>query len=121
MICLSPFNIIGPLLKAQGRDIIELWGWSDDEVICAFKRCPKSMMTSDKKVDAFMYYSVNTLKLDPSYSYLLREGLSWLRSISRRGLFLVLGVQDFSLTYALSITENNFFKKFVRKEAPGVM
>lgn len=43
----------------QKVELFTKWGWSDDEVIYAFKKCPQFMMASEKKCNAVMDYVVN--------------------------------------------------------------
>uniref|UniRef100_A0A7N0U2E1 Uncharacterized protein n=1 Tax=Kalanchoe fedtschenkoi TaxID=63787 RepID=A0A7N0U2E1_KALFE len=105
-------------------EVFKKWGWSDDELVSAFKKFPLCMTSSEKKVDAVMDYLVNTMKLDPSFvartSKLVTLSLEkriiprcsiihWLLS---KGVLLM---QDVNLSNALTVSEDSFLRTFVTK------
>ncbi|KAL9671300.1 hypothetical protein QQ045_008868 [Rhodiola kirilowii] len=104
--------------------LFKKWGWSDDEVVSAFKKAPLCMTTLEKKIDAIMDYFVNKLKLDPSFvaktpklvTLSLEKRIiprcSLIRYLQSKG---VLGAKDFTLSVVLTVNEDNFFRKFVTK------
>ncbi|KAL9675811.1 hypothetical protein QQ045_004018 [Rhodiola kirilowii] len=108
----------------QKVELFKKWGWSDYEVVSAFKKSPMCMTTSEKKVDAIMVYFVNALKLDPSFvaktpklvTFSLEKRIiprcSLIRYLQSKG---VLGAKDFTLSVVLTVSEDNFFIKFVTK------
>ncbi|CAM8926676.1 unnamed protein product [Rhodiola kirilowii] len=120
----NTFSVMSDKTWEQKVELFKKWGWSDDEVVSAFKKTPLFMTTSEKKVDAIMDYFVNTLKLDPSFVAKTPKlvTLSLEKRISPRCSLLqyllskgVLGAKDFTLNVVLTISEDNFCRKFVTK------
>jgi mTERF domain-containing protein len=48
----------------QKVDVFKKWGWSDEDVLEAFKRQPQCMLTSIDKINAVMSFWVNQLGWD---------------------------------------------------------
>ncbi|KAL9683728.1 hypothetical protein QQ045_015556 [Rhodiola kirilowii] len=108
----------------QKVELLKKWGWSDDEVVSAFKKYPLCMTASEKKIDAIMDYFVNAVKLDPSFvaktpklvTLSLEKRIiprcSLIRYLQSKGM---LGAKDFTLSVVLTVSEDNFFRKFVTK------
>ncbi|KAJ6673004.1 hypothetical protein OIU79_026093 [Salix purpurea] len=47
--------------------VYKRWGWSDEEILAAFKRNPWCMMTSENKIMAGMDFLVNNMGCESSY------------------------------------------------------
>lgn len=47
--------------------VYKRWGWSDEEVLAAFKRNPWCMMSSEEKIMAVMDFLVNNMGCESSY------------------------------------------------------
>ncbi|KAL8097123.1 hypothetical protein AgCh_030286 [Apium graveolens] len=42
-------------------DVYTIWGWSDDEIVLAFKKHPNIMVTSEEKIQRVMDFLVNKM------------------------------------------------------------
>ncbi|XP_059653713.1 transcription termination factor MTERF5, chloroplastic-like [Cornus florida] len=47
-------------------ELLKSFGWSDEEIFIAFKRCPLYLECSEEKIKSMMDFYVNTVKLEPS-------------------------------------------------------
>ncbi|KAL6129440.1 hypothetical protein ACLB2K_072790 [Fragaria x ananassa] len=99
------------------------WGWSEDDFISAFRKRPKSMLVSEKKIMQVMEFLVNKMgwpsvvvaKYPILFCYSLEK-----RIIPRFSVFEVLLLKglvqkDLSLLHVLHIGEEQFLKRFVTK------
>ncbi|XP_050226659.1 transcription termination factor MTERF6, chloroplastic/mitochondrial-like [Mercurialis annua] len=112
-------------------DIYKKWGWSELEILAAFKKFPGCMATSEKKITAMMDYYINKMGLDSSY--IARSpsliGFSFeKRVVPRCSVIQVLLskglVTSTSLSSRLNITEEVFLCRFVipyQKEIPHLL
>ncbi|KAK1277819.1 hypothetical protein QJS04_geneDACA003676 [Acorus gramineus] len=105
------------------------FGWSEDEIVSAFRRFPMCMMYSEKKIRSGMEYYIKVLGWEPSY--VSRHPVLLCYSLEKRVMprCLVLQVllsrglikKDMKWTTALTINEMRFLERFVTKyeeEAP---
>ncbi|XP_054811998.1 transcription termination factor MTERF6, chloroplastic/mitochondrial-like [Prosopis cineraria] len=51
---------------SKKADVYKKWGWSGDDIIAAFRRCPSCMKASEDKIDAIMGFLVYQLGCPPS-------------------------------------------------------
>ncbi|XP_057419069.1 uncharacterized protein LOC130713311 [Lotus japonicus] len=103
-------------------DAFKTWGWSEDAVLLAFKREPRFMLYSIKKLNAVMSFWVGHLGWDPSvllavpalFGFSLEKRLvpraSVLKYLLSRGLMK----KDASLSAPFFMTEKSFLQKFVK-------
>ncbi|CAA2991157.1 transcription termination factor MTERF15, mitochondrial-like [Olea europaea subsp. europaea] len=108
------------------------WGWSEDEIILAFKKHPYCMMISADKITAVMDFLINKMGFESSVvlhrpallSYSLEK-----RIIPRCSVYKVLlenGLIDKGKLLVLLVekTEQKFLQRFVQRyegEAPGLL
>ncbi|RYR13260.1 uncharacterized protein LOC107636203 isoform X1 [Arachis ipaensis] len=107
--------------------IYRKWGWTDADIIRAFRRCPWCFASSDNKIEAVMDFLVNQLGYASSsvVKYPLILSMSLKRRIIPRGsVFLVLQskglVRKLGLASVFRINEKTFLSKFIlcqKKEA----
>ncbi|XP_038722418.1 uncharacterized protein LOC120014520 [Tripterygium wilfordii] len=102
-------------------DVYKKWGWSDEDVIVAFGRCPWCMTASVKKIMAVMDYFINVMELEPSIvcKYPVLVSLSLEKRIVPRGsvaqvLLLKGQIEERSLFALFSCREELFLEKFVK-------
>uniref|UniRef100_A0A7N0U298 Uncharacterized protein n=1 Tax=Kalanchoe fedtschenkoi TaxID=63787 RepID=A0A7N0U298_KALFE len=105
-------------------EVFKKWGWSDDELVSAFKKNPLCMTASEKKVDAIMDYLVNKLKLDPSFvaktpklvTFSLEKRIiprcSIIQYLLSKGMLMT---KDITLSNALLESEDTFLRIYVSK------
>ncbi|XP_048128659.1 uncharacterized protein LOC125312882 [Rhodamnia argentea] len=113
-------------------DAYSRWGWSRDDAMRAFVKCPWCMMSSDEKIMSVMGFFVKEMGFESSF--VLRH--PWLMSLSLekriRPRCLVfkhlsshgLTKTKIGLTTLLSISEEDFLGKFVTphlEEAPELL
>ncbi|OVA06462.1 Mitochodrial transcription termination factor-related [Macleaya cordata] len=104
-------------------DVFRRWGWSEDEIVTAFRKQPHCMMASEKKIMAIMDFLVNQMGFSPliitkhpiTPMYNLKK-----RIIPRCSVIRVLvskGVvkKNFSISTVLTMTEKSFLKNYVIK------
>lgn len=105
-------------------ELFKKWGWSDTDVVSAFKKQPRSMLQSDKKVEGIMNYLVNTMELDPSFTAQTPNVL--MCSLKKRIIprcsvikhLLLNGViarNDFKFSSALVVSEPLFINVYVTR------
>ncbi|KAL1196775.1 Transcription termination factor MTERF15 [Cardamine amara subsp. amara] len=46
-------------------EVYQRWGWSEDDIMCAFKKHPHCMMLSERKIDRTMEFLVKEMNLAP--------------------------------------------------------
>ncbi|PPS20233.1 hypothetical protein GOBAR_AA00359 [Gossypium barbadense] len=101
-------------------DLLKQWGWSNEEVVSAFEKYPKTMMFSEQKISAIMSLFVDTMGWKSSYiakrPVLLAYNLERriiprclvLQALLSKGL-----IQKFSLNLLVESTEKKFLQRFV--------
>ncbi|XWS08070.1 hypothetical protein CRYUN_Cryun41cG0046700 [Craigia yunnanensis] len=101
-------------------NVFKQWGWSGEDTVSAFEKCPKFMMFSEHKITATMNFFVNTMGWKSSYianrpvllSYSLERRIiprcSFLQALLSKGLN-----EKFSINLMLGSTEKEFFQRFV--------
>ncbi|KAM5552718.1 transcription termination factor MTEF18, mitochondrial [Rosa sericea] len=99
------------------------WGWSDDDVVSAFRKSPQCMILSEKKIMQTMDFLVNKMgwsaSMIPTYPVILCFSLEN-RIIPRCSVVKVLmkkGLVDenVSLAYAVLPAEKQFLERFVTR------
>ncbi|XP_077247614.1 transcription termination factor MTERF8, chloroplastic-like [Tasmannia lanceolata] len=109
-------------------EVFRSFGWSEDEILSAFKKQPLYMITTEKKVKMVMDFFVNKMGRKPSFlskhpNYLL---LSLEKRIRPRcSVLLVLMSEDIlkkdlNLSTALQLSEKGFMEKYVIKNKERV-
>ncbi|XP_077249372.1 transcription termination factor MTERF15, mitochondrial-like [Tasmannia lanceolata] len=103
-------------------------GWTDDEILSAFKKQPWYMTTSEQKVRRVMDFFVNRLDQKPSFlskhpNFLLlslekriRPRCSVLQVLMSKGILR----KDLKLSTVLPLTEKKFMEKYVTKNKESV-
>ncbi|PPD85567.1 hypothetical protein GOBAR_DD17490 [Gossypium barbadense] len=101
-------------------DLLKQWGWSNEEVVSAFEKYPKTMMFSEQKISAIMSLFVD--KMGWKSSYIAKRPVLLAYNLERRIIprCLVLQVllskgliQKFSLNFLVESTEKKFLQRFV--------
>lgn len=109
------------------------WGWSENEIIAAFRRNPMCMSTSEEKITSVMEFWVNRMGWESSFlatrptiiSYSLEK-----RVVPRCKVYKALLLKGFekpcglNLWSLLMINESNFIEKITHlheKEAPELL
>ncbi|XP_077249375.1 transcription termination factor MTERF8, chloroplastic-like [Tasmannia lanceolata] len=109
-------------------EVYRSFGWTDDEILSAFKKQPLYMLTSEKKVKMVMDFFVN--KMDRKPSFLSKHPNFLLLSLEERirprcSVLQVLVSKDilnkdFKLSTPLVIPEKEFMEKYVTKNKERV-
>ncbi|XP_026418613.1 uncharacterized protein LOC113314050 [Papaver somniferum] len=108
------------------------WGWSDEEIQNAFKKDPRCMTHSEKKIMLIMDYFVNQMGYNPSLiaEYPLVLSLSLKNRIMPRCVVIQFLVskgkidKQISLRSLFGISEKSFLEKYVKKyevDAPELL
>ncbi|KAL1065762.1 hypothetical protein V6Z11_D12G018500 [Gossypium hirsutum] len=101
-------------------DLLKQWGWSNEEVVSAFEKYPKTMMFSEQKISAIMSLFVD--KMGWKSSYIAKRPVLLAYNLERRIIprCLVLQallskglIQKFSLNFLVESTEKKFLQRFV--------
>ncbi|KAL8101423.1 transcription termination factor MTERF15, mitochondrial-like [Apium graveolens] len=109
--------------RERKLDLLRMWGWSDDEILLAFKKQPKIMISSEEKIEQVMDFLVNKMGWNASQiSYrplvMMHSLENWTmpRCLVVRFL-LSKGVVEKNLTLSsfIRMSEDNFRKRFVDK------
>ncbi|XP_026420575.1 transcription termination factor MTERF8, chloroplastic-like [Papaver somniferum] len=113
-------------------DVYKSWGWSEEQFQTAFRKSPRCMMASEKKITAIMDFLVNGMGYDSSsiakipwiFNYSLKERIiprcSVIRILVSKGLIEEIS----SLSPILAMVDKSFLDKFVKpyeQEAPELM
>ncbi|XP_028755403.1 transcription termination factor MTERF5, chloroplastic-like [Neltuma alba] len=111
--------------RANKFDVYKKWGWSDHDILAAFRKYPFCMTVADDKIDAVMEFLVHKLGCEPSTinknpSVL---ALSLKRRIMPRGAviqaLLSKGlIERKALVAAFIYTEDGFLRRFVIRHGP---
>ncbi|XP_030460802.1 transcription termination factor MTERF6, chloroplastic/mitochondrial-like [Syzygium oleosum] len=107
------------------------WGWSEEEVLLAFRKYPLCMALSESKITAAMDFFVNVVGLDSSVISQRPLAITFSlgkRIVPRGSVFQVLlskgVIKPCSLTTLLTVSEKKFLEKFVTTylgEAPQLL
>ncbi|KAK4255973.1 hypothetical protein QN277_008896 [Acacia crassicarpa] len=105
---------------SKKANVYKKWGWSDDDIVAAFRRCPFCMKISEGKIDATMELLVDKLGCPPStipnYAVVLSLSLNK-RIVPRASIFQVLLskglVKKKSLFSIFVCTERVFLNRFI--------
>ncbi|KAJ4975554.1 hypothetical protein NE237_000660 [Protea cynaroides] len=118
-------RVIAGLSKSTWKaklGIFMRWGWSEDEILSAFKKQPLCMMLSEKKIERTMDFLVNTMGMVPAVIARCPTVLTFslgMRIIPRCSVIQVLLsnglIADFSLATIVISSEKSFLKKYVTK------
>ncbi|KAM7476829.1 hypothetical protein LguiB_024072 [Lonicera macranthoides] len=112
--------------------LFKSWGWSEEQIVSAFKRDPLSLAGSEEKIRSIMDFYVNTMKLNPAdiaaYPTVLRFSLNT-RTRPRYNVIKVLVSKNLikkpkKLVWISALTEKEFLKRFVDKhldQVPNLM
>ncbi|XP_077248869.1 transcription termination factor MTERF8, chloroplastic-like isoform X2 [Tasmannia lanceolata] len=104
------------------------FGWTDDEILTAFKKQPRFMLTSEKKVKRVMDFLVNKMDLKPSFlckhpNFLLfslekrtRPRCSVLQVLMSKDILK----EDLKLPTALQLSDEEFMERYVTKNKERV-
>ncbi|XVF82578.1 hypothetical protein PTKIN_Ptkin16aG0061100 [Pterospermum kingtungense] len=107
-------------------------GWSEEEVLNTFRKCPLCLAISEKKLRYLMDFYVNTMKLDSKiiigYPKMLLFSLD--KRISRR--YKILKVlqskklinEDKKILWVLNLSERKFLEEYISKHSdkvPGLL
>ncbi|KAI9075861.1 hypothetical protein K1719_042141 [Acacia pycnantha] len=105
---------------SKKANVYKKWGWSDDDIVAAFRRSPFCMKISEDKIDATMELLVDKLGCPPSaipsYAVILSLSLNK-RIVPRASVFQVLLskglVKKKSLFSIFICTERDFLNRFI--------
>ncbi|XP_077249374.1 transcription termination factor MTERF8, chloroplastic-like [Tasmannia lanceolata] len=124
-------NTMSVLSKQTWERKLEVYrsvGWSDNEILSAFKKQPLCMLTSEKKLKKVMDFFINKMGLKPSFlskhPHLLLFSLE--KQIRPRCLVLQVLVaegilkKDLNLSTAMRLSEMEFMEKYVTKNKERV-
>ncbi|CAL0328205.1 unnamed protein product [Lupinus luteus] len=103
-------------------DVYKRWGWSEEDIVAAFRRNPTSMLVSKDKIDATMSFWVNQLGWDSSVLALSPAvlGLSLEKRVIPRAYvveYLItkgLRKKNASLITPFLLSEKLFLEKYVQ-------
>ncbi|XP_010545033.1 PREDICTED: transcription termination factor MTERF8, chloroplastic [Tarenaya hassleriana] len=109
-------------------EVYKRWGWSEDDIMRAFKKHPHCMMLSERKINRSMEYLVKEMGWEPrrivqcplvlffSLEKRIIPRCSVIRVLVSKGLVN----EDWSLASVLAPVEDVFLDKFVTKYAEQV-
>jgi mTERF domain-containing protein len=112
--------------------VLKSLGWTEEEILQAFKRCPFCFTCSEEKIRSVVDFLVNTLKMElrtvigrPEFLMLsvdkrIRPRYNVLKILESKKL--VIGKKN--MKQLLTMRENNFFQNYVIKYAdkvPGLL
>ncbi|KAL9677109.1 hypothetical protein QQ045_005336 [Rhodiola kirilowii] len=106
-------------------EIFRKWGWSESEFLTAFKKQPKIMLVSKKKMEGIMNFLVYDMGVEPSDIARLPNVLlySLENRIVPRGSVIqlcvskgLIEIKDCNVLVALMISEEQFLKLYVKKQ-----
>ncbi|KAJ4722218.1 Transcription termination factor like, partial [Melia azedarach] len=124
-------NLISESLWERKVNVYKRWGWSEEEILTAFRKCPWIMIVSEDKIEAVMDFFVNRIGWKSSaivrcpvvFTLSLEK-----RVIPRRAVFEFLSLKSLikeSTNFAswLYCSEKTFLQKFVNSydEAPQLL
>jgi len=113
-------------------EVLKSLGWTEEEILQAFKRCPFCFTCSEEKIRSVVDFLVNTLKMElrtvigrPEFLMLsvdkrIRPRYNVLKILESKKL--VIGKKN--MKQLLTMRENNFFQNYVIKYAdkvPGLL
>jgi mTERF domain-containing protein len=113
-------------------EVLKSLGWTEEEILQAFKRCPFCFTCSEEKIRSVVDFLVNTLKMElrtvigrPEFLMLsvdkrIRPRYNVLKILESKKL--VIGKKN--MKQLLTMRENNFFQDYVIKYAdkvPGLL
>ena len=108
-------------------------GWSEEEILSAFKRYPLCLACSEEKFKNVMDFYVNTMKLEPRAIIAYPKFLTYAVETRLRPRYNVLKVlrsknlikgNNEKIVWSLTINERDFLKNYVSKyadEVPGIV
>jgi mTERF domain-containing protein len=107
----------------QKVDVFKKWGWSDEDVLEAFKRQPQCMLTSIDKINAVMSFWVNQLGWDATA--IVKQpgvfGSSLERRIEPRATVLQYLLKNgllknkASITIPILVTDKLFLERYINR------
>ncbi|XP_034690577.1 transcription termination factor MTERF15, mitochondrial-like [Vitis riparia] len=109
--------------RQQKMEMYRGWGWSEDEIVSAFRSRPQCMQLSEKKVTKVLDFLVNKMGWQPAV--VARAPVAICLNFEKRvvprcsvvKVLLLKGLvkKDLRLDHFLSLTEENFLDKYVIK------
>lgn len=113
-------------------EVYQRWGWSEDDIMCAFKKHPHCMMLSEKKINRTMEFLVKEMNLAPRsiaqcpvvLFFSLEKRIIPRCSVTKVLVSKGLVKEDWSLTSLLVPVEKVFLEKLViryEEELPELM
>ncbi|CAJ1941038.1 unnamed protein product [Sphenostylis stenocarpa] len=104
-------------------DVLKKWGWSEDEILVAFRNQPNMMLRSTKKLNAVMEFWVGRLGWDHSalvasptlFSYSLENRVVPRALVVQYLLSKGLVKKDASLVTPFGMSDEWFLEKYVRR------
>ncbi|XP_071723080.1 uncharacterized protein [Rutidosis leptorrhynchoides] len=133
---LSFLSAVGAFIKMRKSTwerkfkVYESWGWSESQVLEAFRKNPRCLMASDDKIMSSMDIIVNKLRMGSGIAELPRiityslknrviPRVSVAQALVSKGF-----INDINLLTLVKITEKAFLERFVlchKKEAPNLL
>ncbi|KAJ6702395.1 TRANSCRIPTION TERMINATION FACTOR MTERF15 MITOCHONDRIAL-LIKE [Salix koriyanagi] len=113
-------------------EVLKSLGWTEEESLQAFKRCPFCFTCSEEKIRSVVDFLVNTLKMEPrtvigrpeflmlSVDKRIRPRYNVLKILESKKLI----IGNKNMKQLLTMRENNFFQNYVIKYAdkvPGLL
>ncbi|XP_026457954.1 uncharacterized protein LOC113358569 [Papaver somniferum] len=112
--------------------VYKTWGWSEDEILTAFRKCPYCMMASEKKINGVMSFLVNEMgyiaqaivHCPELFTYNLEKRIAprclVIRILRSKGLLK----QEYNINTIATKSDKVFLELFVskfEKEAPELL
>ncbi|XP_050154041.1 uncharacterized protein LOC126628414 isoform X2 [Malus sylvestris] len=111
------------LIWDRSREVYRSWGWSEDDILFAFRKNPQCMNLSEKKITLAMDFFVN--KMGWPSGLLIKCPAALCLSLENRiiprcsvvKVLLLKGLinENFSLSYVLLPVEKQFLERFVTR------
>ncbi|RVX19090.1 hypothetical protein CK203_008739 [Vitis vinifera] len=106
--------------RQQKMEMYRGWGWSEDEILLAFRTCPQCMQLSENKVTKVLDFLVNKMGWQPAV--VARAPIALCLNFEKRvvprcsvvKVLLLKGLvkKDLKLGHFLSVTEGDFVDKY---------
>ena len=114
--------------RQQKMEMYRGWGWSEDEILLAFRTCPQCMQLSENKVTKVLDFLVNKMGWQPAV--VARAPIALCLNFEKRvvprcsvvKVLLLKGLvkKDLKLGHFLSVTEGDFMDKYVIKNLDDI-
>ncbi|XP_077249373.1 uncharacterized protein LOC143888869 [Tasmannia lanceolata] len=127
VVAIVPMSVTNKSTWEGKLEVYRSFGWTEEEILSAFKKEPRCMITSGKKLKRVMDFFANQMDLKPSF--LSRHPKIFLLSFEKRirprcsvlHILMSKGIlNDLKLSTALNLSESKFIEKYVTKNKERV-